>query len=374
MGAWAYDSNGPYEIAGRIAVAGGTIPRPTIRATSTTPAGIAGASFPNLIHATRNYATAQLNGFLYAFGGYNFTNNLPDGANFNQRYDATGPAPSATPTATGTPPTATNTRTPTSSTATGTSTRTLTPSPVPTVCGGVTEGFESGTLGTYTSSVAACDPGGCGWASVTTAFHSGTHSAFAPDLRRHHRPAPDQIGALAVPAGGGTLSFWHRWNLENGFDGAVLETSTNGGATWADAGALITANGYNGTISTGFGSPIAGRHAWTGNPNGTSFVQSRVNLASFAGQNLLIRFRTADDSSVAPAGGGWWVDDITATVSGGCATGTPATATTTRTPTTAASPPAPSRPPPRRRIRGRRRRSDALPGPVQRRAGGQHVL
>jgi hypothetical protein len=107
---------------------------------------------------------------------------------------------------------------------------------------------------------------------------------------------------------GATLSFWNRWNLENTFDGGVLEFSTNGGGTWTDAGAAILTNGYNGTISTGFQSPIAGRQAWTGNPNGTNFVQTTVSLAAFAGQNLLIRFREANDNSVAATG--WWVDDI----------------------------------------------------------------
>ena len=228
---------------------------------------------------------------------------------------------------TGTPPTTTPTQT-----ATNTPTPTLTPCAV-----GPIEGFESGTLGTYASAVATCVPGGCGWSSVTTAFHSGTHSAFAPDLANITDQYLTTISPVAIPAGG-TLSFWHRWNLESGFDGAVLEISTNGGTTWVDAGPLITTNGYNGTISTGFGSPIAGRQAWTANPNGTNFVESRVNLASFVGQNILIRFRTADDNSVAPTGGGWWVDDI-ALLTSACASPTPTATGTppTNTPTVTAT-------------------------------------
>ena len=62
--------------------------------------------------ATRNYAAAQLNGVLYAFGGYDYTNNLPDGANFNQRYDASTPS-AAHADRDRHPADATNTRTPT---------------------------------------------------------------------------------------------------------------------------------------------------------------------------------------------------------------------------------------------------------------------
>ena len=181
LGAWAYDTGSPYEIEGRIAVAGGVYPTPDNQGYLYDPGANSWAVFPNLVHATRNYATAQLDGYLYAFGGYDFTNNLPSGANWNQRYDATTPLGTPTNTVTGTPPTATNTRTPgPTNTATNTIVASSTPTPVPTVCGGTTEGFESGTLGTYASAVATCAPGGCGWAAVTTAAHSGTHSAFAP--------------------------------------------------------------------------------------------------------------------------------------------------------------------------------------------------
>jgi hypothetical protein len=215
----------------------------------------------------------------------------------------------------------------------GGATATATPvGPTATPCALVpvlTEGFESGTLGAFASTVPTCVPGGCGWNSVTTAAHSGTRSAFAPDLPGITDQYLTTINPIAVPPGA-TLSFWHRWNLENTFDGAVLEFSTNGGTTWTDAGAAILTNGYNGTISSSFGSPISGRQAWTGNPNGTNFVQTTVNLAAFAGQNLLIRFRTADDSSVAPTGGGWWIDDIAV---GASSCGTPTVGpTSTNTP------------------------------------------
>ena len=233
----------------------------------------------------------------------------------------------ATPTVTGTPPTVT--RTPTS---TRTSAPTSTPTATATPCSlQPIEGFESGTLGTYVSVVATCVPGGCGWNSVTTAAHSGTHSAFAPDLDNISDQYLVTSAAVTVPPGA-TLSFWHRWALENGFDGGVLEFSTNGGTTWADAGAAILTNGYNGTISSAYSSPIAGRQAWTGNPNGTNFVNSTVSLAAFVGQNLLIRFREANDNSAAATG--WWIDDIAILTGCPTSTSTPTVAATfTPTPT-----------------------------------------
>src|SRR5205814_7351199 len=82
-----------YEISGKIAVAGGYYPVPDAKAFIYDPTANSWSGFPGLTHSTRNYGVAQLNGFLYAFGGYDYSNNTPSGANYNQRYDATGPTP-----------------------------------------------------------------------------------------------------------------------------------------------------------------------------------------------------------------------------------------------------------------------------------------
>jgi len=117
MGAWAYDTGTNYEIAGKIAVAGGHWDIPDNVGYLYDPGLNTWTSFPTLVYATRNYGTAQLNGFLYALGGYDYSAGTPNGANFNQRYDATIPAtptatsipPTITPTATAVPPTPTET-------------------------------------------------------------------------------------------------------------------------------------------------------------------------------------------------------------------------------------------------------------------------
>ena len=64
-----------------------------------------------------------------------------------------------------------------------------------------------------------------------------------------------------------------------GFDGGVLEISTDGGNTFQDilaAGGSFVMGGYNRTISADRGSPIAGRQAWSGNSGG--FITTMVNL------------------------------------------------------------------------------------------------
>jgi len=113
-----------------------------------------------------------------------------------------------------------------------------------------------------------------------------------------------------------SLGFVHRYNFENGFDGAVLEISTpdvNRGAftdvTDPAFNAQFGDHGYNGTISTAFKSPIAGRLAFTGNSNG--YVRTMLYLGFVsAGYHtpIVLRFRLATDNSV--ASGGWRIDSF----------------------------------------------------------------
>ena len=118
---------------------------------------------------------------------------------------------------------------------------------------------------------------------------------------------------VAIPVGSTPyLRFNHAYMFENygtsttAWDGGVLEYSTNGGASWADAGSLLTNNGYNGTISSGYGNPLGGRSAFVRESNG--YISSRASLASLAGQSVRFRFRIGTDSSGNDYG--WFVDDI----------------------------------------------------------------
>lgn len=150
------------------------------------------------------------------------------------------------------------------------------------------------------------------WTTSTVFSNSGPNSFFAPSptVASDHRIATNVDYNLAPvsPANYTTLSFWHRFNTEAGWDGGVVEISTNGGANWTDLGSRMISGKYNGSMGTGSNNPLGGRAAFTGLIN--SFMKTTIDLSSYAGQNIRIRFRFASDDNTAPAGGGWWVDDI----------------------------------------------------------------
>lgn len=144
---------------------------------------------------------------------------------------------------------------------------------------------------------------------------SGTGSLFAENVAVRS----DQYAQISVSLPATTdkvfLHFKHSVDLEavetitknEYFDAAVLEYSTDSGVSWNDAIDLIVdGKNYTGVIDNNFSNPLAGRLAFSAISNG--FVSTRVNLSSFAGSNLLLRWRVATDNSIAATG--WVVDDV----------------------------------------------------------------
>lgn len=147
------------------------------------------------------------------------------------------------------------------------------------------------------------------WGLTTTTPASPPQAAFVAGTS----VVGDRFLTLAAPQvvpPDGQLSFQHSYALENTFDGGVVEISDDAGATWEDLGPAFIENGYTGTISASFGSPIPGRQAFTGTTSDV-YKTSVVDISAFAGQSVLIRFRQASDSSVTSTG--WWVDDVSIT-------------------------------------------------------------
>jgi subtilisin-like proprotein convertase family protein len=109
--------------------------------------------------------------------------------------------------------------------------------------------------------------------------------------------------AVNISSAAAQIKFRNSWNTENTFDGAVLEIKIGAGA-WTDfitAGGSWVSNGYNGTISSNFQSPIAGRQAWTGNGGGYKDTVGTLP-ASANGESVQFRWRMASDTSVASTG------------------------------------------------------------------------
>lgn len=189
------------------------------------------------------------------------------------------------------------------------------------------EGFVSGS---FFDDVEGTEPNGFthsaeagidSWGYVTSDSWSPTHSWFHPD-------AGDVTNSSLVSpplfvTESSVLSFRHKYVLEAGFDGAVLEISTDDGFTWTDIGPSY--NSLQEPVGPAFGSPFApGTPFWSGSSPGwvaetveVGAMTSALGMPLYAGQTVLIRWRIGcDNTNSEPPFVGWWIDDISFTDTG----------------------------------------------------------
>jgi hypothetical protein len=145
------------------------------------------------------------------------------------------------------------------------------------------------------------------WSVTARRTHSGGKAWYSSDPGE----ATDTVLAtqpIAVPSDGRSmlLTFYHTFEFEYGeYDGGVLEISTGG--DFEDLGPKIIKGGYNGEVWDGGSSALAGRAAWVNGRLG-EFEQVVVDLSSYAGKTVTIRFHFSSDVDI--KGLGWYIDDV----------------------------------------------------------------
>lgn len=142
-------------------------------------------------------------------------------------------------------------------------------------------------------------------ANGTLSYHTGGQAPNYPDLTCASIETPE----LVVPANA-ELSFSARYNLEFQWDGVVTEISTDNGASWSS---LVPVGGYPTVFNTGSAGVINacgfanGAGIYSGvtttnsnaDPNNDTatpvFKRFAVNLGSFAGQSVKVRWLLSSD-------------------------------------------------------------------------------
>jgi hypothetical protein len=160
------------------------------------------------------------------------------------------------------------------------------------------------------------------WQPTNDYAHSGDWALSGGDSGARTDSNEAMTKSVTIPAGVTAvyLRFDHAYGFDDdddltdgdqgGYDGGVVEYSTDDGATYTDAGPLLTVNGYDGEVA-GFGSPsvdspLAGRPAFIRESHG--YISSLANLTALKGKAVRFRFRIGTDSTVGDLG--WAVDDV----------------------------------------------------------------
>ena len=113
--------------------------------------------------------------------------------------------------------------------------------------------------------------------------------------------------SVAIPTGAGAeLRYWQWYDIESGYDGGNIKVSPDGGPF-----ALVTpVPNYNDQTITAFGNT-------PGFTGGAGWHEVTVDLSSFAGQSVVIRWTLGSDGTVTERG--WYLDDVAVTAWGGAA-------------------------------------------------------
>jgi hypothetical protein len=156
-----------------------------------------------------------------------------------------------------------------------------------------------------------------GWSTESGVSDSGANAVYCPDNASVGNALLTSPGILITNASS-QLSFRQSFNLEDTYDGGVLQISIGGGA-FADilaAGGSFVTGGYIEEITdqgdtTGQSSPLNGQQAWSGTSDG--FMTTVVDLPAGAYEKTIqLRWVCGTDyeNSALVGTGGWWIDNV----------------------------------------------------------------
>ncbi len=136
---------------------------------------------------------------------------------------------------------------------------------------------------------------------VDTQAHSGAY-AFWSNRADDSSASLTQAFDLREVANA-TLNFWTWHDLEEDFDYAYVQVSTDGGTTWTPLRGQSTTNTNPNGNSFG--------HAYTsqsGSGSSAEWIEERIDLSPYAGQEVLVRFQYVTDDAVNNPG--MLIDDV----------------------------------------------------------------
>jgi hypothetical protein len=165
--------------------------------------------------------------------------------------------------------------------------------------------FQTAFSDSAESGMSGWTTGGTGgnWTTVSTISHSPSHSFTESAGGNYSNYANVWMRSSTIDltnTANAELTFWTRWDIESDWDFALVEISTNGGTSWTH---LV---GQYMSAASGIGVQTLGLHGYDGRQD--FWVEEKINLNYYCGQNVMIRFRLITDSGVTEDG--WYVDDV----------------------------------------------------------------
>ena len=134
-----------------------------------------------------------------------------------------------------------------------------------------------------------------GFSVSSSRSHSPSHSFYSGEDDRLNNTVTGNNSISVQP--GDSLKIWCWYNIENNWDYAYVEISTNGGSSFFSIPGNITTN-YN-PNGNNLGNGITGYSNW---------VEGKFDLSAYVGQQIYLRLRYVTDGYVTEEG--FYADDI----------------------------------------------------------------
>ncbi len=149
---------------------------------------------------------------------------------------------------------------------------------------------------------------------IPTDAHSGTHFWWAGREDESDARLTHDFDLSTVKSA--TLDFWTWYSIENEWDYGYVEVSTDGGKTWKVQAAPNTDNSdpYGNSYGPGFtgvsgaGANNTNSSSQLGQDSQAQWIEEKVDLSAYAGQQIKVRFEYVTDDELTFAG--MAIDDI----------------------------------------------------------------
>ncbi len=139
--------------------------------------------------------------------------------------------------------------------------------------------------------------------------HSGTHAYFVTGAVGESVQRLRLKDAVTITGAKPILRFFQRYDTKPGLDGGILEFSTDGGAHWFDASSYFFREGYARPMDFWTFNQVD-QGGFSGKSKNDGYVETMVDLSSFVGESLDMRFHFASHFSNFDQSKLWSIDDV----------------------------------------------------------------
>jgi uncharacterized repeat protein (TIGR01451 family) len=151
------------------------------------------------------------------------------------------------------------------------------------------------------------------WEQVDTTPYLGDFAFYVVNTSTAQDQVLQSAEALTITGEQPVLRFFTKYETEAGWDGGIVEVSTDE-TNWQRVEGKLVRGDYRGKINANGADALRDTDSFWGNSGDEPDANTRdyreiiVDMADFAGQEVFVRYRFVSDAAVGARG--WWIDEI----------------------------------------------------------------